>query len=221
MKVLIEVDTDTGAVRKVGDSPSAAPVDESWRDETGFPKLKQFGRAQFMMQAPTNPAWKISAESDVLGSQGAHLQDPSDPPGARSPSGFPVHKGRILYGQESYGSEAELFANVRATDARTQALVDGDAAAQVRNAVLQPGMLDMRTYNAEDLMFAGTFMSEIGAGKQGPRNIEKAFNNWWHDGTVKLPELPTTEEILERKHQSWDWSTYHGPVRALLPRLGD
>lgn len=230
----------TTAVQAVLNADS--PVENNdWRNETGFPKIKVVDGKRYMLKAPINPDWLGSTYDytfggEHLGDNGPYLQDPSnadDTHALRSPNGYPLFwpkdgdkcldlpnmPPRILFEAQTFENDAMVADFKIRAKAQLEERYRAQREMEARNAVLQPGMLDMSTYNAEDLMFAGTFMSEIGPGKQGPRNIEKAFNNWWHDGSSALPELPVTAEILERKHQPWDWSTYHGPVRKLIPRL--
>lgn len=149
------------------------------------------------------PEDKVAAVAAAV----ANVLNPTAPPGIRA--------GDLGWGFDPFGTPYESAADRE----RGENLVQWGKENDARSVVLQPGMLDMSTYNAEDLMFAGTFMGEIGPLLQGPRVLEKAFNNWWHDGTSPLPELPVTAEIMERRFQPYDWTTYQGPVRKLIPRL--
>ena len=90
--------------------PVSQPVDEAWRNETGWPLAKVFGRATFNMTAPTNPLWKPTVEAEIFGSQGAALADPGVPSGARSPAGFPTASGRVQWGGQTFDNDEQVFA---------------------------------------------------------------------------------------------------------------
>lgn len=218
---------------------TSSPASASWRDEIGFPKLKNINGVMYMLKSPLNPDWKTSPSDYVFGGVTAdgvrYLADPSNADAKhspRSPAGYPLIYGmepggvnsermrpRILYDGVTHESDLMIADYDRRVVERNANLAQWQVDANIRNAVLQPGAIDISSLNAEDLMFLGTFMSEIGVEKVGPRDIEKAFYNWFRDGTSPLLELPVTAQILERKHQPYDWSGYHGPVRALIPRL--
>lgn len=232
-KFLIEIDTEAGTASIVG-QPSRGPANEDWRNETGFPKIKQFGRAQFMLTAPLNPRWRPSAHAEVIGAAPAYLADPSG--GARSPAGFPLHNGRVLYGDSTFENDAMLEDYIARTAMRDANLIAGDAALAAGDQVLAPGALDIRTLDADGLKFLWTFGSEIGGDstKVGPGGIRKRFHHWLDyagnsdDGTGHAPALdvlPATAgwpvaEFQKVRAGAWDWSGYHGPARALVPRLG-
>lgn len=226
-KMVIEIDTDAGTASVIGQAPSA-PVNEDWRNETGFPKIVQFGRARFMLTAPINPAWQPSVNAQVIGQAPAHLSDPADPPGARSPAGFPTVSGRVLYGDQTFADDAEVTAAIGSSESVTGTTASQDA--------LLPGALDIRTLDADGLKFLATFVGEIGgsSAKVGPAGIYKRFHHWMDyagnsdDGSGHAPTLdvlPATAgwpvaEFQKVRNGAWDWSGYHGAARALVPRLG-
>lgn len=232
-KFLIEIDTDAGTASIVG-QPSSGPANEDWRNETGFPKIVQFGRARFMLTAPINPKWRPSANAEVIGAAPAHLADPSG--GARSPAGFPLVDGRVLWGESTFANDAEVLDYITRVALRDANLIAGDAATAANAVVLQPGALDIRTLDADGLKFLWTFGNEIGGDstKVGPADLRKRFHHWLDyagnadDGTGHAPTmdgLPATAgwpvaEFQKVRNGAWDWSGYHGPARALVPRLG-
>jgi hypothetical protein len=91
---------------------------ESWRTETGFPKLKVFDGATLMLYSPINPAWKPSMAAQIFGAQGAHVNDPSVPVGARSPMGFPMVRGSVLYGDSAFANDADVQKYMQAVAAQ-------------------------------------------------------------------------------------------------------
>lgn len=99
--------------------------DNSWANETGFPKHKTFGRATFAMTAPTNPMWKPSIEAEVIGSQGAFLVDPGVPSGNRSPAGFPAVNGKPQWGGQVFDNDDQVLA-VIAQEAKDAANHDAE-----------------------------------------------------------------------------------------------
>lgn len=225
-KILIEVDTDSGAVRVVSGS---APVDESWRDETGFPKIKEFGRARFMLVAPVNPAWRPSMEAEVIGAAPAHLGDPGDPDGARSPAGFPTVAGRIIYGQGTFASDAELEAYIGAAALSQANMAAGDVARSQEQAALQPGAIDIATLTKDDLKFFWTFGMEL-LSYVGPVKVIHDFNAWMDygrrdDGTGHVPAVPGipgtvgwTVQEHQQARDGWAWGDYTGPLRAVVAK---
>jgi hypothetical protein len=125
MQILLTIPDDPGgtitAVRVVG---STLPPVEDWRTETGFPKIKEFDGVAIMMAGPANPSWKPSMAAHLFGQQGAHVADPSYPPGARSPAGFPMNNGRILYFDGMYTTDADVFTAIGQDRAQAQAAID-------------------------------------------------------------------------------------------------
>ncbi len=107
----ILVELDAGGVT-IPPTPTTPP-NEEWRNETGWPLAKTFGRATFNMTAPTNPLWKPSVEAEVFGSQGAHLADPGAPSGSRSPAGFPTAGGRVQWGGQTFDNDEQVWTAIR------------------------------------------------------------------------------------------------------------
>lgn len=101
-EILVELNVGGATV------PVSAPSEE-WRNETGWPLAKVFGRATFNMTAPTNPLWKPSLEAEVIGHQAA-LADPGAPSGSRSPAGFPTVNGRVQWGGQTFDNDEQVFA---------------------------------------------------------------------------------------------------------------
>lgn len=120
----ILVELDAGGVT-VPPTPTT-PTNEEWRNETGWPLAKTFGRATFNMTAPTNPLWKPSVNAEVFGSQGAHLADPGAPSGSRSAAGFPTAGGRVLWGDQGFDNDEQVWIAIRSelTPAEIQAQWD-------------------------------------------------------------------------------------------------
>ncbi len=120
---------------------------DAWRSETGFPKVKTINGATVMLYAPINPEWEPSTAAKTLGQQGSHVQDPSMPPGARSPSGFPLYYNRIMFADETFANEAEL------TDWRARVAAQGNQGGldAQQQATLQPGAQDVRTMDVPQL----------------------------------------------------------------------
>ena len=107
-EILVELEVGGATV------PVTPPVtNEEWRNETGWPLAKVFGRATFNMTAPTNPLWKPSVNAEVVGSQGAALADPGAPSGSRSPAGFPLAGGRVLYGDQGFDNDEQVWACIK------------------------------------------------------------------------------------------------------------
>jgi hypothetical protein len=86
---------------------------EDWRMETGFPKIKVIDGASLMLYSPVNPLWKPSQSAWVFSQSGAHVNDPSDPVGARSPAGFPMARGSVLYGDSAFANDADVMKYIR------------------------------------------------------------------------------------------------------------
>lgn len=128
----------------------------------------------------------------------------------RAATSAPVGDPAAPFGRDRFGTpyeserDRERGENSRAND-------EGQVA---DDAVLQPGALDIRTMDAEDLLFYGTFSGELG-GKVGPHALESAFVNWWQYGTAPMPELPATADVIDRR-VGYDWTPYRGPLRAVL-----
>lgn len=246
MKITFDVPDDkvTAVVTTVSNilNATSGGGNEDWRNETGFPKIKVVDGKRYMLKAPINPDWLGSTYDYTFGGaqfgeDGPYLADPSNADAThalRSPNGYPLFwptgeggkcldlpnmPPRVLFEAQTFENDAMVADFKTRAAAQLEERYRGQREMEARNAALQPEMLDISSLNADDLMFLGTFMSEIPAGKVGPRNIEKAFYNWWHDGSAPLAELPVSAEILERKHQPYDWSSYQGPVRKLIPRL--
>lgn len=125
---------------------------EDWRYETGFPKEKTIKGAMILLQAPVNPEWEPSQYAKTFGQQGYRVVDPSMPPGARSPSGYPTYRGIIMFGDETFKNEDELAKWRGAVAAQGN---QGDLDAQ-QQAVLQPWQIDVKKLDRaqlEDLLY--------------------------------------------------------------------
>lgn len=120
---------------------------DDWRTETGFPKVKTINGATIMLYAPVNPEWEPSLAAKTFGQQGRHVDDPSLPPGARSPAGFPLYYNRIVFADESFANEAELTQWRGAVAAQGN---QGGIDAQ-QQAELQPGAQDVRKFDIPQL----------------------------------------------------------------------
>lgn len=197
---------------------SVVPAGEEWRTESGFPKLKTFDGVQVMCMTPINPDWMPSMYAHTLGAQGAYVNDPSAPVGARSPAGYPVYHGSVLYSDAQFANDADLAAWRAQTEGHEQEIKDNEDKINAANDVLQPGMIAISALTQDDVKFWYTFNGEL-QGVIGPRNVEKTLVDWIANGSdPDPPGMPNLAGIVKQSFQfgNWDWSNYHGILRAKL-----
>lgn len=211
----------TALHEQVTGQAAANVPNDPWRLETGFPKVKEFDGVKVMCVGPMNPQWMPTAMAHVLGSQGSEVFDPSYPAGARSPAGFPMYHGQILWYDAQYPSDDQVLTAI-STWTNTPALVAADQANTAANEnELQPGQLDMRTWSVEDLLFYHAFDGEL-QGVGGPRIEERRFDNGAAMGTLDDFSNPNMQAVLDilakvkNGQASYDWTAYHGPLRQKL-----
>lgn len=80
-----------------------------------YPKMETINGVQFKLLAPISPGWKPSTSAWLFGHlPGTYVNDPASPAGTRSPAGFPMYNGRVLYADSTYASDAEVEAMINA-----------------------------------------------------------------------------------------------------------
>lgn len=182
--------------------PSSGGGDASWRNETGFPKVKLINGAHVLLHAPVNPEWQPSSMAQTFGGQaGSYVADPSSPPGARSPSGFPTVGGFIQFGDGSFQTEAQLTAWRGASASQGN---QGGIDAQ-QQATLQPWQVDVKAIPREQLegLLVAIARNEVGlSAKYGPTKLLhelSAFmpNGITDDGTGHVVPPPSFPELAD------------------------
>jgi hypothetical protein len=102
----------SGTWRVLDGPPVDAPIDAPPElPPRVVPGVMQHKGVWFTLYAPVAADWEPSTNARVFGvSPQQPVADPSNPLGARSPSGYPVYLGRVMFGDESFADEAALNA---------------------------------------------------------------------------------------------------------------
>jgi hypothetical protein len=90
-----------------------------------------------------------------------------------------------------------------------------DRKRQAQYAVLQPGAIDIRTLNVDDLLFLKKHMARLQL-KVGPTYHVNLFKAWYsHQGGQPPNEAAAAAADKLQGWATWDDSGYQGPLRAL------
>jgi hypothetical protein len=119
-----------------------------------------------------------------------------------------------------FTTQAELNDYLARVQARDANLAQWKADFLARQDVVEPGKIDVRTFNDDDAMFWWTFALELFP-YVTPQGAMHRLDTWIDTGTPdKLPEFPLLDNTGRRLfyREGWNWQDYHGPLRAILEK---
>jgi len=149
-----------------------------------------------------------------------------------SPNGYPLFYGisgegkvvgepRLQHDSQTFANEAEIADYDRRVASRAAALAEFQATWAMNQTILAPGAFDIRNGTTEDALFEWYFTFELAPfGLVGPMEAIHRLHTWIDSGAEDTnPEFPSMNMgggNRQLARGGWDWSTYQGPLRAIL-----